>query len=163
MSQALENLLSEDRKFEPTAEFSNDANAKRGLLEEAEADYLTFWHQQALNRITWHKEPTQVLDDSNAPFFKWFADVELNVSFNCLDRHLESHGDQVAYHWVGEPGDTRTLTYRDLHAEVGRFANGLKSLGLNKGDRVAIYLGMVPELPIAMLACARLGLVHSVA
>jgi acetyl-CoA synthetase len=162
MSQALENLLSEDRKFEPAAEFSDKANAKRGIHEEASADYLLFWQQQALNRITWDTEPTQVLDDSSPPFFKWFADGRLNISFNCLDRHLEGHGDQVAYHWVGEPGEKRTLTYRDLHAEVCRFANGLKSLGVAQGDRVAIYMGMVPELPIAMLACARLGLVHSV-
>jgi acetyl-CoA synthetase len=162
MSQALENLLSEDRKFQPTPEFSAEANAKQGIHEDAGSDNLSFWHQQALDRISWHKAPTQVLDDSNPPFFKWFADGELNISFNCLDRHIESDGDQVAYHWVGEPGETRTLTYRDLHAEVCRFANGLKSLGATKGDRVAIYMGMVPELPVAMLACARLGLVHSV-
>jgi len=162
MSQALENLLSEDRKFEPSPEFVAQANAGSGIYAEAEADYLAFWQKQALTRITWHTEPTQVLDDSNPPFYKWFADGRLNISFNCLDRHLADHGDQVAYHWVGEPGDTRTLTYQELHSEVCRLANGLKSLGLEKGDRVAIYMGMVPELPIAMLACARLGLVHSV-
>jgi len=162
MSQALENLLTEDRKFEPPPEFAAEANAKPGIHEDAADDYLDFWHRQALERITWHKEPTQVLDDSNPPFFKWFTDGELNISVNCLDRHLDEHGDQVAYHWVGEPGDTRTLTFRDLHTEVSRFANGLLSLGVEKGDRVAIYMGMVPELPIAMLACARLGLVHSV-
>jgi acetyl-CoA synthetase len=162
MSQALENLLSEDRKFEPSPEFVAQANAGSGIYAEAEADYLAFWQKQALTRITWHTEPTQVLDDSNPPFYKWFADGRLNISFNCLDRHLADHGDQVAYHWVGEPGDTRTLTYQELHSEVCRLANGLKSLGLKKGDRVAIYMGMVPELPIAMLACARLGLVHSV-
>ncbi len=162
MSQALENLLSEDRKFEPSPQFVAQANAQPGIHEEAEADYLGFWHKQALSRITWHKEPTQILDDSNPPFFKWFADGELNLSVNCLDRHLADHGDQAAYHWVGEPGDSRTLTYRELFSEVCRFANGLKGLGLVKGDRVAIYMGMVPELPIAMLACARLGLVHSV-
>ena len=162
MSQALENLLSEDRKFEPSPEFAAQANARPGIHAEADADYLAFWREQALSRITWHTEPTRVLDDSNPPFFKWFPDGELNISFNCLDRHLADHGDQVAYHWVGEPGDARTLTYRELHAEVCRFANGLKSLGLEKGDRVAVYMGMVPELPVAMLACARLGLVHSV-
>ena len=162
MSKALENLLREDRKFEPSPQFTAQANARSGIHEEADADYQGFWHRQALERISWYKEPTQVLDDSNPPFFKWFSDGELNLSYNCLDRHLESHGDQVAYHWVGEPGDTRSLTYADLHAEVGRFANGLKSLGLEKGDRVAIYMGMIPELPIAMLACARLGLVHLV-
>ena len=162
MTKALENLLQEDRKFEPPAEFMSNANAKPGFLEEAEADYRAFWHKQALERITWYRKPIQVLEDSNPPFYKWFSDGKLNLSFNCLDRHLADHGDKVAYHWIGEPGDTRTLTYADLHAEVARFANGLKSLGLDKGDRVAIYLGMIPELPVAMLACARLGLVHSV-
>jgi acetyl-CoA synthetase len=162
MSQALENLLSEDRKFEPSPEFVAQANARPGIHAEAEADYLAFWQKQALTRITWHNEPTQVLDDSNPPFYEWFADGRLNISFNCLDRHLADHGDQVAYHWVGEPGDKRTLTYQELHSEVCRFANGLKGLGLEKGDRVAVYMGMVPELPVAMLACARLGLVHSV-
>ncbi|HZD24292.1 MAG TPA: acetate--CoA ligase [Acidimicrobiia bacterium] len=162
MTQALENLLSEERTFAPSVEFTAQANAKPGVHEEAAEDYLAFWHKQALERISWFSEPSVVLDDSNPPFFKWFADGELNLAYNCLDRHLGEHGDQVAYHWVGEPGDTRTLTYSDLAGEVGRFANGLKSLGLEKGDRVAIYMGMIPELPIAMLACARLGLVHSV-
>ncbi|HEU4894754.1 MAG TPA: acetate--CoA ligase [Acidimicrobiia bacterium] len=162
MSQALENLLNEERMFPPSEDFTAQANAKPGIHEEADADFEAFWQRQALERISWFTEPSEVLDDSNPPFFKWFQDGELNLSYNCLDRHLESHGDQVAYHWVGEPGDTRTLTYSDLAEEVNRLANGLKSLGLEKGDRVAIYMGMVPELPIAMLACARLGLVHSV-
>ena len=162
MSQALENLLREDRTFPPSEGFTAQANAKPGIHEEAAKDYRAFWQRQALDRITWFKEPTEVLDDSNPPFYRWFQDGELNLSYNCLDRHLESHGDQVAYHWVGEPGDTRTLTYADLAKEVNRFANALKSLGMEKGDRVAIYMGMIPELPIAMLACARLGLVHSV-
>jgi acetyl-CoA synthetase len=162
MSQALENLLQEERTFPPSQEFSAQANAKPGIHEEAAADYKAFWRKQALERITWFKEPTETLDDSNAPFFKWFKDGELNLSYNCLDRHLDDHGGQVAYHWVGEPGDTRTLTYSDLAKEVNKFANGLKSLGMTKGDRVAIYMGMIPELPIAMLACARLGLIHSV-
>jgi acetyl-CoA synthetase len=118
--------------------------------------------EQALSRVSWFKEPTEALDGSNAPFFKWFADGELNISYNCLDRHLASGGSKVAYHWVGEPGDTRTITYRELSDEVNRFANGLKSLGIAKGDTVAIYMGMVPELPIAMLACARIGAAHSV-
>ncbi|MDH3190989.1 MAG: AMP-binding protein, partial [Acidimicrobiia bacterium] len=162
MSEALENLLQEDRLFEVDPDFAAQANARAGIHEEAAADYKAFWQQQALERITWYKAPTEVLDDSNPPFFKWFADGELNLSYNCLDRHLDEHGDQVAYHWVGEPGDTRTLTYSELASEVNRFANGLLSLGLKKGDRVAIYMGMIPELPMAMLACARLGLVHSV-
>jgi acetyl-CoA synthetase len=162
MSQALENLLREDRTFPPSAEFTAQANAKPGIHDEAAADYRAFWKNQALDRISWFTEPTEVLDDSNPPFYKWFEDGELNLSYNCLDRHLADHGDQVAYHWVGEPGDTRTLTYNDLAKEVNRFANALKGLGLEKGDRVAIYMGMIPELPVAMLACARLGLVHSV-
>ena len=162
MTRALENLLSEERTFPPPPEFTAQANAKPGIHEEAASDYLAFWQRQALERITWFKEPTEILDDSNPPFYKWFSDGELNLSYNCLDRHLAEHGDQVAYHWVGEPGDTRTITYADLAREVNRFANGLKSLGLAKGDRVAIYMGMIPELPIAMLACARLGLIHSV-
>jgi acetyl-CoA synthetase len=162
MTQALENLLREDRTFEPSEDFTAQANAKPGIHEEAAADFKAFWQKEALDRITWFKEPAEVLDDSDSPFYKWFKDGELNLSYNCLDRHLVDHGDQVAYHWVGEPGDTRTLTYDDLAKEVNEFANGLKSLGLEKGDRVAIYMGMIPELPIAMLACARLGLVHSV-
>jgi acetyl-CoA synthetase len=162
MSQALENLLREDRKFPPSEVFTAQANAQPGIHEEAAADYKAFWKKQALDRITWFTEPAEVLDDSNPPFYKWFKDGELNLSYNCLDRHLADNGDQVAYHWIGEPGDTRTLTFDDLAREVNKFANGLKSLGLEKGDRVAIYMGMIPELPIAMLACARLGLVHSV-
>ena len=162
MSQALENLLREDRTFPPSEEFTAQANAKPGIHDEAAADYRAFWQKQALDRISWFTEPTEVLDDSNPPFYKWFKDGELNLSYNCLDRHLADHGDQVAYHWVGEPGDTRNLTYNDLAREVNRFANALKSLGMEKGDRIAIYMGMIPELPVAMLACARLGLVHSV-
>jgi acetyl-CoA synthetase len=162
MSEALENLLHEERTFPVAPDFAAQANARPGIHARASADPADFWQEQALERISWFKEPQEVLDDSNPPFYKWFADGELNLSYNCIDRHLAEHGEQVAYHWVGEPGDTRTLTYQGLADEVGRFANGLKSLGLTKGDRVAIYMGMIPELPIAMLACARLGLVHSV-
>ncbi len=160
--QAIENLSTEDRVFPPSDEFAAQANAKPGLHEQAEDDWLGFWEQQARSRITWFKEPTEILDDSNPPFFKWFKDGELNVTYNCLDRHLASQGDKVAYHWIGEPGDTRTFTYRELYEEVNRFANGLVELGVAKGDRVAIYMGMIPELPIAMLACARIGAPHSV-
>jgi acetyl-CoA synthetase len=160
--KTLENLLTEDRLFPPTDEFAAAANAKPDIYEKADADYLAFWQEQALDRVTWFKEPTVVLDDSNPPFFKWFSDGELNVSYNCLDRHLDTIGDKVAYHWVGEPGDTKDITYRDLYEEVAKLANGLKSLGVEKGDRVAIYLGMIPELPVALLACARIGAIHSV-
>ena len=161
-STPLENLLREDRVFPPRSDFTSQANAQPGIYDEAEEDWKAFWYKQALERITWFKEPTEILDDSNPPFYKWFQDGELNLSYNCLDRHLETSADKVAYYWIGEPGDTRTITYADLHRDVCKFANALKSLGLEKGDRAAIYMGMVPELPVAMLACARLGLVHSV-
>jgi acetyl-CoA synthetase len=159
--ETLENLLQEDRLFEPPESFAATANADPSLYDAAE-DWQGWWREQALSRVTWFKEPTVTLDDSNPPFFRWFSDGELNVTYNCLDRHLDTIGDKVAYHWIGEPGDTRTFTYRDLYEHVGRFANGLKALGVGRGDRVAIYLGMIPELPIAMLACARIGAVHSV-
>ena len=162
VSETLEDLLREVRTFPPSAEFSASANAQPGIYEAADADHQAFWMAQARQRVSWFREPTVALDDSNPPFFTWFADGTLNLSYNCLDRHLEDSGDKVAYHWVGEPGDTRTLSYRDLYAEVCRFANALRSLGVQRGDRVAIYMGMIPELPIAMLACARIGAVHSV-
>ena len=160
--EALENLLHEERVFDPPTEFAAAANAGPDIYDRAEADPEAFWMDQALSRISWFKEPTVGLDDSNPPFYKWFTDGELNLAYNCLDRHLETRGDQVAFHWVGEPGDTRDITYRDLYEAVGRFANALKGLGVARGDRVAIYLGMVPELAISMLACARIGGVHSV-
>ena len=159
---AIANLSTEDRTFPPPAGFAAAANAQPSVYDEAEADWLGFWEKQAKERITWFNEPTVVLDDSQAPFFKWFTDGTLNVSYNCLDRHLDTIGDKVAYHWIGEPGDTRTFTYRELYEEVTRFANALTGLGIERGDRVAIYLGMIPELPIAMLACARIGAPHSV-
>jgi acetyl-CoA synthetase len=163
----IENLLREDRTFPPSAAFAANAVGTEDLYQEADDDFVGYWTRQALERISWFKEPTEGLDDSNAPFFTWFADGELNISYNCLDRHLDSGGDgsggnKVAYHWVGEPGDTRTITYQELSDEVNRFANGLRALGVEKGDRVAIYMGMVPELAIAMLACARIGAPHSV-
>jgi acetyl-CoA synthetase len=157
----LENLLAEDRTFPPPERFVAQANATGEIYGEA-ADRRAWWSRQATERITWFQEPTIDLDDSNPPFFKWFSDGTLNLAYNCLDRHLDTIGDKVAYHWVGEPGDVRDLTFRQLYEEVGRFANGLKSIGVERGDRVAIYMGMIPELPIAMLACARIGAVHSV-
>ncbi len=162
MTQAIENLLREERSFPPPPEFAADANAQPGIHDEAEQDFAGFWLRNALERVSWFKEPTVALDDSEAPFYRWFTDGTLNLSYNCLDRHLEERGDKVAYHWVGEPGDKRDISYRDLHREVCRFANALTSLGVERGDRVAIYMGMVPELPVAMLACARIGAAHSV-
>ena len=161
-SKAIENLLQEDRVFPAPEAFAKAANAQASIYDEADADYLAFWRREALERIDWIHEPTVTLDDSEAPFFKWFSDGTLNLSYNCLDRHLETGGDKVAYHWEGEPGDTRTLTYAELHAEVCRFSNALLGLGVVRGDRVAIYMGMIPELPVAMLACARIGAIHSV-
>ena len=159
----IENLLREDRTFAPSAAFTAQANAQPGIHEEAAADPEAYWVKQAFDRVTWFSEPTVMLDDSNPPFFKWFSDGELNITYNCIDRHLEAgKGDKVAYYWEGEPGDERVITYQDLSDEVNRFANGLKSLGVEKGDRIAIYMGMVPELAIAMLACARIGAAHSV-
>ncbi|RPI21452.1 MAG: acetate--CoA ligase, partial [Actinobacteria bacterium] len=157
----LENLLAEDRTFPPGEEFVAQANATGEIYSEA-ADWRAWWAGEARRRITWFQEPTVDLDNTNPPFFRWFADGTLNLAYNCLDRHLDTIGDKVAYHWIGEPGDARDLTFRDLHQAVGRLANGLKSLGVERGDRVAIYMGMIPELPIAMLACARIGAVHSV-
>lgn len=161
-AKGIANLLKEERLFPPTEEFAAQANAQPELYAEADEDFVAYWKRQALERLTWFKEPTEGLDDSNAPFFTWFADGELNIAYNCLDRHLETGGDKIAYHWVGEPGDTRSITYQELSDEVNRFANGLRSLGVEKGDRVAIYMGMVPELAVAMLACARIGAPHSV-
>jgi acetyl-CoA synthetase len=157
----IEALQVEDRVFPPSPEFAANANATVELYERAAADLEGFWADEA-KRIDWMTEPTERCDRSNAPFFKWFADGTLNVSVNCLDRHLAERRDKVAYHWEGEPGDAQTITYGDLHERVCRFANALRSLGVGKGDRVAIYLGMVPELPVAMLACTRVGAGHTV-
>ena len=162
MSEKIENLLEENRIFEPSEELKKNANATNEWFKDAESDRLDYWKTQALNRISWFKEPTEVLDDSNPPFFKWFKDGELNLSYNCLDRHLENDSDRVAYYWEGEPGDTQEITYRDLYERVCKLSNALKSLGVQKGDRIAIYLGMTPEIVVSMLACARIGAVHSV-
>jgi acetyl-CoA synthetase len=160
---AISALSWEERSFPPSPEFAAQANAGPAIYEEAEADWRGFWMKQALERVSWFKEPTQIVDESNPPFYQWFADGELNLSYSCLDRHLEKGGDKVAYYWEGEPvGDARVITFKELHEEVCRFANALADLGVGKGDRVALYLGMVPELPVAMLACARLGAIHSV-
>jgi acetyl-CoA synthetase len=149
--------------YPPPAQFAEQANAGEDLYRAAEQDRLGFWAEQA-NRLSWATPFTEVLDWSEAPFAKWFADGKLNVAYNCVDRHVEAgHGDRVAIHWEGEPvGDQRSLTYSDLQTEVCKAANALTDLGLVAGDRVAIYLPLIPEAVIAMLACARLGLMHSV-
>jgi acetyl-CoA synthetase len=162
IEQNIEALLSELRVFEPPAAFTQQAVvADRGVYERASADHLAFWAEMA-GRLTWTK-PWDSVMDWNPPWVKWFSGGKLNASYNCLDRHVEAGGgDKVAYYWEGEPGDKRTITYRDLYEETCRLANALRSLGIGKGDRVAIYLGMIPELPVAMLACARIGAAHSV-
>jgi acetyl-CoA synthetase len=161
-SHEIENLLAERRTYPPSAEFATQANAKAALYEEAERDFEAFWAKLARERISWSK-PFDTTLEWDLPFAKWFTGGELNVAYNCVDRHVENGlGDKVAYHWIGEPGDTRTLTFNDLKREVSKAANALKELGVEKGDRVAIYMPMIPELPIAMLACARIGAPHTV-
>ena len=152
-----------NEKYAPSAEFAVQANATADLYTEADADRLAFWDKQA-RRLTWDQEWSEVLDWSQAPVSKWFVGGKLNVAANCLDRHVDAgNGDRVAVHWIGEPkSDARDITYSELLADVSRAANYLSSLGLVAGDRVAIYMPMIPEAYIAMLACARLGLTHSV-
>ncbi|MGO4663069.1 acetate--CoA ligase [Terrabacter sp. 2TAF16] len=162
--EPLDNLVHEGLTFPPPPEFAAQANGTADLYEQAAADHEGFWADQARTYLTWSTPFTQSLDWSNPPFAKWFADGELNACVNAVDRHVEAgRGDKVAIHFVGEPeGDTRDITYADLHAEVQRAANALADLGVGKGDTVAIYLPMIPEAAVAMLACARLGAPHSV-
>ncbi len=161
-NEALENLLHEERTFPPDPEFAAAANVTPECVARAVEDRLGFWESQA-ERLEWSQPWEQVLDWSEAPFARWFVGGKLNVAVNCVDRHVAAgRGDRVALHFEGEPGDTRTLTYAELAAEVARAANALTSLGITAGDRVAIYLPMIPEAVVAMLACARLGAPHSV-
>ncbi len=161
-NESLANLLKEERRFTPPADLAANANVTAAAYEQAAADRLGFWAEQA-ERLSWETPPTQTLDWSNAPFAKWFADGKLNVAYNCVDRHVENGlGDRVAIHFEGEPGDTRAITYAELQREVSKAAHALTELGVRSGDRVAIYLPMIPEAVIAMLACARLGAPHSV-
>jgi acetyl-CoA synthetase len=159
----IEDYYVEDRSFPPSADFAARALVSdRSLYEEADADLEGFWARQALEHVTWFKDFDTVLE-WNLPYAKWFVGGTLNVSYNCLDRHVEAgRGDRIAFHWEGEPGDVRTLTYAELHTEVCRFANVLRDLGVARGDRVAIYMPMIPEIVVAMLACTRLGAPHSV-
>ncbi len=162
-NETLENLSHESRYFPPSAEFTAQANGKAELYAAASADHEGFWADQAHSYLTWTKDFDKTLDWSDAPFAKWFVGGELNASYNCVDRHVEAgRGDKVAIHFVGEPGDTRDITYSDLLSDVQRAANALNTLGVRKGDRVAIYLPMIPETVITMLACARIGAPHSV-
>ena len=158
----LEEML-EIEKFDPPEEFVKNALLNDpSVYEEAEKDWKGWWLKQA-KELHWFKEPTETVDESNPPFYKWFTDGKLNASYNCLDRHVEAgNGDRVAFHWRGEEGEERDLTYAELHTEVQKFANALKDLGVEKGDIVGIYLPMIPEVVIAMLACARIGAPHNV-
>jgi acetyl-CoA synthetase len=157
----LSNLLKENRRFEPPEDLAAAANVKADAYEQAQADRLAYWEEQA-GRLSWAK-PWDTVLDWQPPFAKWFVGGELNAAYNCVDRHVEAgKGDKVAYHWEGEPGDTRTITYADLLRDVCRAANALTELGVGKGDRVAIYMAMIPETVVTMLACARLGAVHTV-
>jgi len=160
-SESFENLSYEDRTFPPSQTFVNNANAKGDIYKEAVKDRLAFWEKQA-NRLHWNQKWNQVVD-WQLPFAQWFIGGKLNASFNCLDRHvIEGRGDRVAFYFEGEPGDTQTITYAELLSKVCKASNALKELGIKQGDRVAIYMPMIPEAAIAMLACARLGAMHSV-
>ena len=159
----IEDYLHEDRTFAPPAGFADAALVSDSSLhDEAASDRLAFWVRQAAALVDW-STPWESVLDWQIPDARWFVGGSLNVSENCLDRHVRAGlGDRVAYHWEGEPGDTRTITYGELLAEVERFANVLKGLGVRRGDRVAVYMPMIPELPVTLLACARLGAPHSV-
>jgi len=165
-SQNIKSVLVEERRFPPSAEFTARARLKpadlKALHAEAAADHQGFWARQAQKELRWHKPFTVTLDESRAPNYRWFTDGELNVSHNCLDVHLEERGHKTALTFVGEPGDVRHVSYRELHADVCRFANALLSQGVAAGDRVVIYMPMVPEAIVAMQACARIGAIHSV-
>ena len=166
-NSSMESVSHEDRKFSPSSEFVDAAHssgdkAYRVLYEKSIQDPEAFW-AEAAGELHWFKKWDSVLDDANAPFFKWFDGSRTNLSYNCLDRHIDAGlGDKIAIHWEGEPGDSRDITYAQLHLEVCRLANALKARGVQKGDRIAVYLPMIPELAISVLACARIGAVHSV-
>ena len=158
---AIDTLLIESRRFPPSPELAKTANAQPGVYEEAQRDPVGWWAAWA-RKLEWMKPFTRTLE-WNEPFAKWFADGELNASVNALDRHVQAgKGERIAYYYEGEPGDRWTISYQQLLEDVCRFANALRKLGIKKGDRVAIYMGMIPELPMAMLACARIGAAHSV-
>jgi len=162
-SQKIDSLLHEERRFPPSPDFVKNAIAGPDLYEQAASDRLGFWATQSRELLHWHKPFTQTLDWSNPPFARWFADGEINVAYNCLDRHVAAGlGDRVALQFEGEPGDQRTITYAELTQEVKKAANLLTSLGVKQGDRVILYMPLIPEAVIAMLAIVRLGAIHSV-
>jgi acetyl-CoA synthetase len=163
VEKQLESML-DIEKFPPPENFRKDALVTdESMYEEGARDLEGFWARQAEELIDWIEKPTEILDESNVPFYKWFADGKLNLSYNCIDRHVEAgNGDRVAYHWRGEEGEDRDITYAELHRDVQRFANALKARGIGKGDVVGIYLPMIPEVVVAMLACARIGAPHNV-
>ena len=161
MSETIENLFQEGRSFPPPEALSRDANASAEIYQKAAADPQGFWAEEA-KQLLWSRPWDQVLDDSKAPFYRWFVGGTLNVTESCLDRHVATNPDRIAFHWEGEAGDSRSISYQELLSEVCRCANGLKQMGVAKGDTVAIYMGMVPEIVVAMLACARIGAAHSV-
>jgi acetyl-CoA synthetase len=162
----LNSVLQERRRFVPAPQFVAQAQLKadelQRLRQHAASDPQAFWAEQARRELIWHRPFTRVLDESRAPNFEWFADGQLNVTYNCLDVHLADRGHKTALVFEGEPGDSRRLSYRELHAEVCRAANALRALGVRCGDRVVIYMPLVPEIIVAMFACARIGAVHSV-
>ncbi|GAB3557748.1 acetate--CoA ligase [Spelaeicoccus albus] len=159
----LSNLLHEERHFPPSDEFARHAVAGAELYDQAKSDRLGFWADWSRKLLTWDTDFTETLDWSDAPTASWFVGGKLNAAYNCVDRHVEAgNGDRVAIHFEGEPGDTRTITYSDLQREVNKAANAFADLGVGAGDRVAIYMPMIPETVFAMLACARLGAPHSV-
>ena len=164
---AIESVLKENRVFEPSEDFKAHANVSgmegyNALCEKANQDYEGFWGELAQETITWKKPFTQVLDESRAPFYKWFADGVLNISYNSIDRHLADNANKTAIIYEKDDGSSENITYQELYERVCRFANGLKSLGVQKGDRVVIYMPMVPDAVVAMQACARIGAIHSV-
>ena len=166
-NQTIQSILQEDRRFPPTSDFAKDShfpNAQKldAYYAKAEADHEGFWGDLANTELDWHQPFTTILDSSNAPHFQWFSDGKMNVSYNCLDRHLAEKGDKTAIIFEGEQGDRQHVTYRQLHQQVCRFANGLKKLGVTQGDRVVIYMPMITEAIVAMQACARIGAIHSV-
>jgi len=162
LERRLEELLHQGL-FKPPAQFVAAARVNDASLHaRGELDANEFWAEQA-RELHWNEPFTTILDESNPPFYKWFTDGTLNVSYNCVDRHVEAgNGDRVAFHWAGEEGEERAITYADLHRDVQRLANALKDMGVQKGDVVGIYLPMIPEVVVSMLACARIGAPHNV-